>query len=316
MAECREALRLLEGSPMTLPECVRLALHLEGSGEYRKVSLEQAIDLFLADCRERVKRGALRARTVDFYQDHLWALGDFFSGADIDALDRRQLREYFRTVGGATKYRSLRALCNWCLKQDPQLLRTNPLAGVAPPTSVREEEIRFLSLDDVKAILTAPPPYRWAFALCLFAGIRPEEISSREKRGLQWEHINKTEKLVRIPGDLAKGSRRGSMARLIDQAPANLWSWLKGSPTTGPVFPYLPIQLSRRARELAGYTGARQWPHDGLRRSFATYHVARFNDPGKTSLIMGHRGNTQMIFQHYRGLATKAQGQEYFKLRP
>lgn len=315
VADAREALGLLEGSNLTLAECVRIALRIEGSGEYRRVTLERAIDDFLADCRERVKRGALRARTVDFYSDHLWAFEEAFPGKELDGFQRRDLQRYFDQGAGAAKFRSFRALCNWALRQDPQLLRTNPLTGVRLPAVVREEEVAFLSLEDVQALLKAEPPYRWVFALCLFAGIRPEEIASSEKRGLQWEHINRAEKLIRIPADIAKGSRRGSMARLIDQAPDNLWSWLRDAPAEGPVFPLLPRQITYWARRLAGYTGDRKWPYDGLRRSFATYHVAAFNDVGKTSLIMGHRGSTDMIFRHYRGLTTRAQGEAFFALR-
>jgi integrase len=315
VADAREALGLLEGSNLTLAECVRIALRIEGSGEYRRVTLERAIDDFLTDCRGRVKRGALRARTVDFYSDHLWAFEEGFSGKDLDGLQRRELQQYFDQGAGAAKYRSIRALFNWALRQDPQLLRTNPLTGVRLPSVVREEEVAFLSVEEAAALLAADPPYRWVFALCLFAGIRPEEIASSEKRGLHWEHINRAEKLIRIPADIAKGSRRGSMARLIDQAPDNLWTWLTDAPAEGPVFPHLPRQITYWARKLAGYTGARKWPYDGLRRSFATYHTACFNDVGKTSLIMGHRGDPSMLHRHYRGLATRAQGEAYFALR-
>lgn len=70
------------------------------------------------------------------------------------------------------------------------------------------------------------------------------------------------------------------------------------------------------AKQLAGFGPKKPWPFDGFRRTFATYHVAAFNDVGKTSLIMGHRGSTDMIHRHYRGLATAKAGKAYFSLVP
>jgi hypothetical protein len=68
---------------------------------------------------------------------------------------------------------------------------------------------------------------------------------------------------------------------------------------------------------LTGYGDeGRPWPHDALRKTFCSYHVAFYGDAAKTSLIMGHRGSSDMIFRHYRGLCTKAAGKAFFELRP
>lgn len=40
-------------------------------------------------------------------------------------------------------------------------------------------------------------------------------------------------------------------------------------------------------------------PHNAMRHSFATYHVALKRDFHDTSLIMSHRG-TSILFKHYR----------------
>lgn len=316
-----EALGLLEGSGLTLAQAVRLALHLEGGGSWEDVTIERAISAFLADCRDRVKRKALRARTADFYEENLWPFEEAHKGQRVGDLDRKGLQAYFDQYPGkaltvAARFRAVRAWLNWCERQDPALVRDNPIRLVRLPQVVREEEIGFLTLDEVKAVLTAPRPYRWAIALQLFAGLRPEEITSPNKPGLLWEHIDREARTIRIPAEMAKGSRRGSMARIIDQAPANLWDWLADAPAAGRVLDRSPGMIRATAKRLAGFGPAKPWIPDGLRHTFATYHVAAFGDVAKTSMIMGHRGSTDMIHRHYRGLATKAQGEAFFGLVP
>jgi integrase len=315
-----EALALLAGSGLTLAQAARLALHLEGPGTWEDVSIERAIDDFLADCRARVKRKALRARTADFYEENLWPFESAFPGKRVGDLDRQTLQAYFDQYPGKAltvdaRFRAVRAWLNWCERQEPALVRDNPLRRVRLPQVVREEEIGFLTLDDVKAVLTAPPPYKWAIALQLFAGLRPEEITSPNKPGLRWEHIDREARTIRIPAEMAKGSRRGSMARIIDQAPDNLWSWLADAPAAGAVLDRSPGMIRATAKRLAGFGPDKPWIPDGLRHTFATYHTAAFNDVGKTSLIMGHRGDPSMLHRHYRGLTTRAQGEAYFALR-
>jgi integrase len=52
-----------------------------------------------------------------------------------------------------------------------------------------------------------------------------------------------------------------------------------------------------------------------MRHSFATYHLAYFQDAGKTAHELGHH-NPDMLFAHYRNLATEAQGREWFSIFP
>jgi|GEM_PF-1012692 len=321
-SDAREAIRLLDGTQLKLVDCVKIALQIDkDSTGFKSIRTEKAIDHYLEDCRRRVKQGTLRARTVDFYTDHLEGFMQEFARKGVDELSKKILNLYFdklpNSAGGVNvKFRAVRAFLNWCDKQDPRYFRTNPIKGVIVKPLVREKDIEFLSIEEVGMILEAPEPHKWAFVLQLFAGIRPEELASPEKPGLQWEHINRKEKIIRVPGDVAKGNAKQSMARVLDTLPDNIWSWLKDAPKTGPVFPFRYIEISRTAKRLSGYGGARKWPSDGLRHTFATYHVAAFQNPGHTALLMGHRGSTQMLYRNYRGLTTKAEGDRFFGLLP
>ncbi len=57
------------------------------------------------------------------------------------------------------------------------------------------------------------------------------------------------------------------------------------------------------------------WPKDVARHCFGTYHLAKFRNIQETALEMGHTG-VNMLFEHYRGLATKEQGEEFFEIVP
>jgi hypothetical protein len=56
-------------------------------------------------------------------------------------------------------------------------------------------------------------------------------------------------------------------------------------------------------------------PHNCLRHGFASYHVAAFNDPSKTSVILCHK-SPKMLWDTYKGMAKQPDGLAYFKITP
>ncbi len=84
----------------------------------------------------------------------------------------------------------------------------------------------------------------------------------------------------------------------------------------------------RRTRRLAGFalTGNRRtrrhedegcmaWPHDALRHSFASYHLAKFQNAPALALELGHQSNA-LIFSNHRRRVTEAEAADYFDLTP
>jgi integrase len=154
--------------------------------------------------------------------------------------------------------------------------------------------------------------YRSALAVMLFAGVRPDEVASQHKPALLWRHVNAAERMIRIPAEIAKTGR----PRIMEGLPDAVWAWLKPAGEDQPVCPARSLQAVRLAQSLGGYGKKRRWPHDALRHTFATYHVAAFANPGQTAMLMGHEGNPTMLHRHYRGLATKAEAERFWALRP
>jgi len=53
-----------------------------------------------------------------------------------------------------------------------------------------------------------------------------------------------------------------------------------------------------------------------MRHSCGSYHYALHGNPLKTARLLGHKANDQVLFDHYRALVTKEQGERYFALYP
>jgi integrase len=57
------------------------------------------------------------------------------------------------------------------------------------------------------------------------------------------------------------------------------------------------------------------WPHNGLRHSFGSYHLAFYGDAVKTAQQMGHR-SSDVVHNHYKALVLKQEAEKFWGLRP
>ncbi|MDA0989688.1 MAG: tyrosine-type recombinase/integrase [Verrucomicrobia bacterium] len=222
-------------------------------------------------------------------------------GSPIAPLTRRH---YMTVVGG---------LFNFAVEQE--YIAENPLArksrrrrsqngmedermpGILTPAEV--EKVLFAAVEHEPSMVPA-------LALGFFAGVRTNEI-----RQLDWSNVNLADKRVTIPPAIAK--RRS--VRHIDMAD-NLMAWLAPyAKEHGRIAPAGTEWRYRfdKVREKAEVT---EWPHNAARHSFATYHLAGCEDANKTALQLGHRGGTNLLFNHYRGLTTREDAARFWKITP
>ena len=191
------------------------------------------------------------------------------------------------------------------------------------PTTPRRADDKvtgILSVADTLAILQGTGRHRSALALMLFAGLRPQELWGIDKPALLWRHIDPVEHIIRVPAEVAKTRK----PRILEGMPPTVWTWLTPGAPESPVSQISSQALIRAAQIAGGFARKkhhqrevlRPWPHDATRHTFATYALALTGDPGRVSLWLGHEGNPRMLYTHYRGLATKAEAEKYFALRP
>jgi integrase len=179
----------------------------------------------------------------------------------------------------------------------------NP-AEKTPRAKVIETAIGILTIDQTARLLENTPaelvPY---IAIGAFAGLRRAELER-----LDWREVDLQSGLIEVTASKAKSARR----RFVRIQP-NLAKWLQPYvQLSGNVTPPNYRELFDDAREAAKI---HEWPQNALRHSFASYHLARFNDAALLALELGHT-NSNLVFQHYRQLVKPKQADRYWKIAP
>lgn len=320
--EVREALAILDGSGISLTEAAQIAV--SGKRMLRRERVSAAVDRFkLSRARKINRRGKpLRPATLDWYEDFLMPLVRDFGDQHLDSIDRSRFSAWLHGLKtGATARtavaRACRALWRWALAENPPLAAEDVTLGVAFSAPLRSESERMvLTVAQARAMLDAAGWRQSAIALMLFAGIRPEEVAGDDKDWLRWEHVNVSERWIKVPDSISKTGK----GRLLEHLPPAVWEWLKPGPVTENVSPVSYRTLLTQAKQAAGITA---WPHDCFRHTAATYLLALERDAGRVAEWIGHEGKPTLLHQTYRGMLTlertqvnHAMAQQYFGLRP
>lgn len=141
-------------------------------------------------------------------------------------------------------------------------------------------------------------------ALGLFAGLRQAELMR-----LDWAAVKLTERVVIVGAEVAKKRSR----RVVD-IPDALAAWL--SPCVGRKGPVVDATNFRKNQDaLRTAAGIKEWPHNALRHSFGSYHLAMFGDAVRTAAQMGHR-DVGVLHASYKALVTKQEAERFWALRP
>ena len=145
-------------------------------------------------------------------------------------------------------------------------------------------------------------------AIGLFAGIRATEM-----RRLNGRNINFDAKIITITPEMAKKRSQ----RHVDMQPA-LLEWLaphREKLTNGaPVVDKSIFRFRDNMASLRDAAGIAEWPDNGLRHSFGSYHFAMFDDENRTAKQMGN--SPDMVHRHYKALVTKTEAERFWALRP
>ena len=193
----------------------------------------------------------------------------------------------------------VRALFSFAMRRG--YLAKNPALGVElpvdksnerPPGIHRPEEVKRV-LETARA---ADLDVMRHLALRYFAGVRSAEAHRMREEDLKIERG-----FIEVPAIKSKTRRR----RLVKIAPA-LAAWLALGGTLRPIGP----MSVRRVIKLSGVA----CPHNVTRHSFVSYHLAMWENAGKTALEAGH--SEQMLFNHYRELVDSETAAAFWAIRP
>ena len=177
-----------------------------------------------------------------------------------------------------------------------RITRPTPEAGEPGIFSV-EQAGRLLEHADEVCLL----PY---VALGLFAGIRSAELLR-----LDWSAVKVSERAVIVGAGIAK-----KRSRRVVEISDTLAAFLSVCGKTRGLVVGVP-DFRKALKTLAKTADIKEWPQNGLRHSFASYHLAVYNDTVRTAFLMGH-SNPRIVHDHYKALVTKTDAECFFALRP
>lgn len=306
--DARAALEILDGTGVSLTEAARRAVH--GRRALKRIKIADAVNQFV---HSRLTTG-LRSSTVDWYTKRLALVEEKFGEQFFDDVDRAALHAWIKglAIGECTRtgvVRAARALWNWGIEHEPQLVAVDVTIGLNGLTPKNNGDAKFLTVAEVDAIMKGAGRYRSALALMLFAAVRPDEMAGQGKPWLLWKHVFADEKYIRIPADISKTGK----IRTVEALPETVWRFIEPN-KNGDVA--ISPGRSRQVIEAAQAAIEREdWPHDATRHTFGTYALAAYQDAGKVANWMGHEGKPTMLHRHYRGLTTKPEAEKFWALK-
>jgi integrase len=297
----QNAVELLKPFGRTIMDAAQhYAAHLRAS-EKSCTAVELVKELVAA----KEKDGA-SARHVSDLRSRLNIFAEKFDGQPVATITSAEIDDWLRSlpVSPVTRnhYRRLIVLAfNFAVR------RGYATANPAEKTAKAKEhgsDIGILTVTQTAQLLEAATPEVLPYiAIGLFAGLRRAEIQR-----LDWSEVDFESGLIEVKAEKAKTAQR----RFVTMQP-NLREWLmpgrkhKGRITTE--------DFRQQFDDVRVAAGVIEWPDNGLRHSFASYHLAHFKNAASTALELGHH-DSRITFAHYRELVKPKEAERYWNIKP
>lgn len=334
--DARDALAILatSGSTLTLTAAVKLALEHQKALQ-RGITVAALLEQYAAEV-SAARQWSAKHRTT--WRNYSTRFASTFGERNIVTLTAPELREWYAATYGqsATYYNSALAVIApsfaWAVKQE--LIDRSPFDLIERRKVATADGVDIFTPAEARRLLaacadytaatpehpmydgtTVPPIYRLncadaqlPFAVLLFAGIRPEELTK-----LTWEDI-RTEAngsaYIHIRPSVAKTRQ----VRLVRVRPT-LAAFLALVPETARTGTLVPRNWKRKAAVVRKAAGL-QNRHDTARHSFASYALAADGSLDALRADLGHTRGSDMLHKHYRAAATAETAAEYWAIQP
>jgi len=276
-----------------------------------------SVDTVLTKMLGEMAKGNRRARSIQSAHTSLSRFADICGDGEIpiNQIGRDRIDHYLETrstnsfTTQANDITYLKQLFNFAEKQG--YITDNPTKTLTKPTIDRKMP-EYMKAEDVKrfmAEIQKTPEFVYHAALLFFAGIRPAEVM-----GLQGRDINIGEGIITITSDIAK-CRKARIVEISD----NLEKWLHYAPFESIALK-LVIRLARqhfnkRRVEICKKLNIK-WSPDIARHTFATFHLAVHKNAALTAHELGHTHGVDLLYTHYRGLATETEAEMFWGICP
>lgn len=294
---------------ISLSEVVSFYLkHNKHTGE----TIAQVAEQFITD----KSRAGLRPGSMRNLRWHIQRLTAHLGALPIRAATTQDIAAAIAALHGTTPStgrndtrRAWMNLWNWARRAG--LTDSNPVEAI---TKSRTDELTpdCYTPAQVSALLktaaTGPRHHRAmlpVLAIGFFAGLRMGEIAR-----LTWTDIDLDAGHIHVSGATSK-----IRARRYATINPTLRAWLLTIPRrTGQL---IRVQDRARIMRLVSLRNAAGVPfiRNGIRHSFASYHLALHQDATRTAFELGHT-RPDLLYRHYRNLVTRSAAEEYWNLTP
>ena len=297
-------------------EACTLAKRLEPYGK----TLTQAVDHFLAHLAAVERTCTVAELSAEFQaakgkdgakpnylKDLKYRLAAFtadFGPRKVAEIQKHELAAWLRDLDASAQSKKnhhtvLRTMFNFAVES--AYAPVNFLTGIAP-AKIRRGPPPILTPAQLRAILEkTDPAYLPYLTIGAFAGLRMSELEN-----LDWSEIDLAERLILVNSE-------GKTGRRYVKVSDNLAAWL--APLAQKQGLVISPRSARTARRNAcTYAELAEWPDNGLRHSFASYHVAHHKNTANTAHEMGN--SEKMVKAHYENLVKPAEGAAWWQIVP
>jgi integrase len=246
------------------------------------------------------------SRYLQDLSSRLGRFADEFDGKPVASITANEVDDWLRALAVAPTTRNnfrrvLIVMFNYA--QGRGYCLTNA-AKTSAKAKVVEGEVGILSVDELTRLLKSADKKIIPFlAIGAFGGLRRAELER-----LDWSEVDLDGGLIQVMAAKAKSAQR----RFVKIEPV-LAAWLTPyKRARGPVTPSNFNGLLLSARAAAKVT---DWANNALRHSYASYHLAHFNDAPRLALELGHT-SAHLVFQHYRQSVKPKEAARYWSIMP
>lgn len=244
------------------------------------------------------------------YKKILPTLAVAFTGRYLDTISTKELQhwmdeKYPHPVTRNTARKRFVTLWRWCRKQGH--LPRDAQTEAEQTDSAREavKEIGIIKVDTFEKLLhhflVKHPEYLAALVIAGFTGLRRSEIHEQT-----WEDITLDRKILRV----TSAKRNTPARRLVPLSDAAVEWLLKCKNRKGGICTNLAMDRIRNIGRDAKF----DLPENCFRHAYISHRVAQTGNVAETALESGN--SPTIIFQHYRELFDKADGEAWFSVRP
>jgi integrase len=269
-------------------------------------------DILIADLATEYLTAKRNAKVSAVYlisvRHRLGRFVDLFGHRTLRTLNVAEIEEWLHGLGlGAVSINNHRtcvgAFLTYAVRRG--YLETNPVKAIDKVRTPDDPPEVFTPVELARILAAAPATLLPVLVLGAFAGLRTSEVLR-----LDWTEVDLARGFVHVAARKTKSARR----RLIKILP-NLAAWLEPyAAATGKVYVGSNDRYHAAVAALMATLGL-EWRKNALRHSYASYHLAKFEDAAGVALQMGHT-STKLIFENYRELVRPEEAELYWSIIP